>query len=243
MRPPAGHIPDSRPLDGRRALSQNETGVWNKRMTSAVPGAETEPKPGTRERLLNVAERMFAEQGFTSASVREITEAAGTNLGALNYHFHSKENLYAEVFSRRFAHLHEQFFAGLRNDRALMKGSLNQALASFAKAFMAPYADPEYSRRFRDLCVREMIEGQLPPGLFEREFITPMIEMIMGILQRARPGLDEDTVRNSAHSFLAQLFHVVKGAQVSAGASGPVPVLDERLAHVVRFTAAAIRHI
>jgi len=205
--------------------------------------ADAEHKPGTRERLLDVAERMFAEQGFARTSVREITEAAGTNLGALNYHFHSKENLYAEVFSRRFAHLHEQFFAGLRDDRALAEGNLDQALALFAKAFLAPYADPEYSRRFRDLCVREMIEAQLPAGLFEREFITPMIEMIMGILARARPDLNEATTRNSAHSFLAQLFHVVKGAQVRAGAERPATAVDERLAHVVRFTTAAMRHI
>jgi AcrR family transcriptional regulator len=212
-------------------------------MTSSVQVPESDHRPGTRERLLDVAERVFAERGFAGASVREITDAAGANLAAINYHFHSKENLYSEVFSRRFAHLHGQFLTGLRNDEALAGGDLDAALTSFGRAFMTPYADPEYSRRVRDLCARELIEAQLPPGLFVREFIAPVIEMIMGLIRRARPDMDEGVTRSCAHSFLAQLLHVVKGARITAGTDIAFAPLDQQLAHVVRFTAAAIRHL
>ena len=56
----------------------------------------------TRERILDVAERLFAEQGFSGTSLRQITGSADANLAAVNYHFGSKEQLIAEVFSRRF---------------------------------------------------------------------------------------------------------------------------------------------
>ena len=56
---------------------------------------------GTRERLLDTAERLFAERGFATTSVRDITDGAGANLGAVNYYFRSKDNLYVEVFIRR----------------------------------------------------------------------------------------------------------------------------------------------
>jgi AcrR family transcriptional regulator len=56
----------------------------------------------TRDRILDEAEKLFAEQGFSGTSLRQITAAAQANLAAVNYHFGSKERLIAEVFSRRF---------------------------------------------------------------------------------------------------------------------------------------------
>ena len=46
----------------------------------------------TRDRILDAAEELFAEQGFAS-SLRNITSSAGVNLAAVNYHFGSKEEL------------------------------------------------------------------------------------------------------------------------------------------------------
>lgn len=51
----------------------------------------------TRERLIRAARRIFAERGYDAASVREITAAAAANLGAVNYHFGSKQALYDAV--------------------------------------------------------------------------------------------------------------------------------------------------
>ena len=55
----------------------------------------------TRERLLDASERLFAERGFRSASVRDITRESSCNIAAVNYHFGGKANLYREVFLRR----------------------------------------------------------------------------------------------------------------------------------------------
>jgi AcrR family transcriptional regulator len=55
----------------------------------------------TRERILDVAERLFMENGYEATSMRMITGAAEVNLAAVNYHFGSKEALLREVFRRR----------------------------------------------------------------------------------------------------------------------------------------------
>jgi len=55
----------------------------------------------TKEKLVQVAERLFAEKGFDGASVRDICAGAGANLGAVTYHFGGKEALFAEVLDRR----------------------------------------------------------------------------------------------------------------------------------------------
>ena len=55
----------------------------------------------TKERLLDAAERLFAERGFEGASLRAVTQAAGTSVSAANYHFGSKEALLGRTLLRR----------------------------------------------------------------------------------------------------------------------------------------------
>jgi AcrR family transcriptional regulator len=51
----------------------------------------------TREDLLVAARTTVRERGLAGASSREITRAAGANLGAITYHFGSKDDLIAEA--------------------------------------------------------------------------------------------------------------------------------------------------
>lgn len=57
--------------------------------------------PSTKQRLLDTAERLYAEQGIDATSLRAITAEARTNLAAVHYHFGSKQALTEAVFSRR----------------------------------------------------------------------------------------------------------------------------------------------
>lgn len=52
----------------------------------------------TKEKILEVANDLFAEKGFNGTSIRDIAKNADVNLSAVNYHFSNKENLYAQVF-------------------------------------------------------------------------------------------------------------------------------------------------
>ncbi|UTP38204.1 TetR/AcrR family transcriptional regulator [Phenylobacterium sp. LH3H17] len=60
------------------------------------------PKGGTRERILDAAERLFAEHGFEGASTRDIVGKSGDTIGSVNYHFGSKGELLGEVIRRRW---------------------------------------------------------------------------------------------------------------------------------------------
>jgi AcrR family transcriptional regulator len=54
---------------------------------------------GTPAALINAAHELFARHGYDGASVRAITARAGANLGAITYHFGSKEALYEAVIT------------------------------------------------------------------------------------------------------------------------------------------------
>jgi AcrR family transcriptional regulator len=56
----------------------------------------------TKARLLNHAEKMFAEDGIFAVTNRQITEAAGQkNESALNYHFGTRNQLIVTLLTRR----------------------------------------------------------------------------------------------------------------------------------------------
>lgn len=70
--------------------------------------AKSQPKPAkrtrgpaisdpTREKLIDVAGRIFAERGYRAATIREISIAAGVNIAAVNYHFGDKLGLYTDA--------------------------------------------------------------------------------------------------------------------------------------------------
>lgn len=59
----------------------------------------------TKERLLECAGRIIAQKGYAATTSKEICQAAGTNLAAINYHFGSRENMYRELL----ACVYEQF--------------------------------------------------------------------------------------------------------------------------------------
>ena len=51
----------------------------------------------TKDRILNAAEGLFAQQGFAGTSLREVTSRADVNIAAVNYHFGSKEKLITQA--------------------------------------------------------------------------------------------------------------------------------------------------
>ncbi|AQP35932.1 MULTISPECIES: TetR/AcrR family transcriptional regulator [Vibrio] len=58
------------------------------------------PRSSTKEKILDVAEGLFAEHGFNDTSLRAITSKAGVNLASVNYHFGDKKTLVRAVLNR-----------------------------------------------------------------------------------------------------------------------------------------------
>ncbi|MEM8714667.1 MAG: TetR/AcrR family transcriptional regulator [Cyanobacteria bacterium P01_A01_bin.3] len=58
------------------------------------------PVTGTKEQIISVAERLFAERGFAGTTLRSVVNEAEVNLAAVHYHFGSKEELFRSVIER-----------------------------------------------------------------------------------------------------------------------------------------------
>ena len=71
-------------------------------MSQPSEALAVQPMAATPTQLLDVAERLFAQQGIDSVSIREIVRESGqSNLSAAHYHFGSREALIAALLTRR----------------------------------------------------------------------------------------------------------------------------------------------
>ncbi|MGI4812283.1 MAG: TetR/AcrR family transcriptional regulator [Janthinobacterium lividum] len=73
----------------------------------------------TRERMLDAAEKLFAEHGFQGTSMRDIAGVAGARLALVTYHFGTKDALFARVVERRSFYMNSRRIAALDEARKL----------------------------------------------------------------------------------------------------------------------------
>ncbi|MCQ2286049.1 MAG: TetR/AcrR family transcriptional regulator [Bacteroidales bacterium] len=71
------------------------------------------------EGILQAAETLFLEKGFNSTSTTDIAKKAGCNQALVHYYFRTKENLFQQIFTKKFQmalvylHTHDNANQGL----------------------------------------------------------------------------------------------------------------------------------
>ena len=108
---------------------------------------ETVQNDPTRERLLDEAEKLFAQNGFDAVSVRQITTKAGSHLSAVNYHFGSKKNLYLSVFEERWIPRAKRVASKISEVDAGDGKSVEEMVHDLAEAFLRAFTLPTMARR------------------------------------------------------------------------------------------------
>ena len=199
----------------------------------------------TREQLLNSAEKFFADQGFHATSVRQIVDLAGCNIAAVNYHFHSKDNLYQEVVRRRLSTFREILLKQIRSTTAVGESSpkLAAVLASYAKTFIEPLVEQSKNRRLFQLFAREMHDSRLLPDLLLTELVEPVEQALVQAIAGACPGLAPRELSVCVHLFMGQLLHLLR-MQVYFGPERcsqlGFPLSPASVTRIVRFTTGGI---
>jgi AcrR family transcriptional regulator len=113
----------------------------------------------TKDRILHAAEDLFAQQGFASTSLRQVTSRADVNIAAVNYHFGSKDNLINEVFRRRMDEMSTQRIAALQQAIDTAPGKLEPILAAFVEPALAMAQDRHGGGAFIRVIARAYAES------------------------------------------------------------------------------------
>lgn len=160
---------------------------------------------GTRERLLDVAEELFAEKGIAGASLRTLTKAAETNLAAVHYHFGSKDGLVDAVLDRRAAALNAERLADLARIEATAQDGV-PSVEDILTAFVAPGA---LDRRALLARLRGRLEAE-PPEVVEaliRKHFGSVCAHFLDTLQRALPHVGKELTAERFRFCLGTLSH------------------------------------
>ena len=201
---------------------------------------------GTRERLLDTAETLFARQGFAATSLRSITAEARVNLAAIHYHFGSKEALIREVFARRIQPVNRERLEGLDALEA-EAGDGPLDLERLVETFVGP-----------GLRLARKKEGGVVMSLLGRTHSEPMPELrriffeqfrdlkdrFVAAFHRALPELSEEELYWRLHFLvgaMAQTMGEPDRLQImSEGLCDPTDV-DGTIRRIVPFLAAGLR--
>ena len=90
----------------------------------------------TKSLILEATERLVAEHGFESVSLRDITNDAQVNVAAVNYHFGSKEKLFEAIQCRYIDPVNEE---RLRMLEELTGEGRVATVREILEAFMRPF--------------------------------------------------------------------------------------------------------
>jgi AcrR family transcriptional regulator len=144
-------------------------------------------------RILDAAEKAFADAGFDGASLRDIVKAAGVNLATVYYYFESKEGLMSAVVNRRFNPLREEHLSLLKEFKA-QTGNKALPVEKIIEAMISPSVNlaitaPSKSEAVRRLVGRIVTEpNERNQDLLRKDFAA-FRETILAELQRSLPKL------------------------------------------------------
>ena len=145
----------------------------------------------TRQRLIDAGRKLLATGGFDGTSIRALTDEAGANLGAVTYHFESKEKLYQAVLEEVLGPVQEHLEMLKR-----MPVSAPQRLEFFIRGmFQHLRENPEMPR----FMVQEIVLGENPsPEILK--MVRTVVTVLTGIIQE---GQAVGTIRQGDSALMA----------------------------------------
>jgi AcrR family transcriptional regulator len=206
----------------------------------------------TKARLLNAAERLFAEHGLDAVSVRSIAAAAHVDVALINYHFGSKLGLFKAVFHRRADPLNAMRLQALHS--ALPRSRGRPDLERVVYALAAPNI---YLRHLPDMggvafgriVVREVTDPKEQERGLISETFDPVVQKFMTALSEALPGASERALHWAYHFAIGTLIQTMASSgrleRLSKGActlDDPEEILSYLVPFITHGLLGCVKH-
>ncbi len=190
----------------------------------------------TRDKILDAAESLFVERGFSATSLRAIADRAGVNLAATNYHFGSKMGLLAEVFHRHTAPINEQRLANL--EQLEMSGEAPTTRA-ILEAFFKPFVEGDiYTTAPAVLGWIYSEPESVTRPVFEQEFIAVLVRF-QNALAEVLPQLEPAELKWRFHFMIGSMIHLLK-LHAPLGSEPSLSSFEDGLERLINYSIAGL---
>lgn len=203
------------------------------------------PNSGPKLRLVEAAEKLFAEKGFEAVSVRDITKEAGANVAAVNYHFGSREGLVVAVVGRYMIPVNEERL--VRLEKAERNGA---DVEEIIEAFVRPTVEQVNKSE-----LNEKLYGQLMGRIFGEPLIAlpgdleirakTVVERFTKCLCKLLPELSTEEVVWRLHFVVGGLIHLLTHSGFLYRVGGHLagtPTIEQTITRFLKFAAAGVTH-
>ena len=199
----------------------------------------------TKEKILDAAEELFADHGFSETSLRMITAKAEVNLASVNYHFGSKKTLIQAVFDRfmqRFT-----LDLSLEMDRLDGVGSTLQVI-DVLSTLIKPIIQldklrPDGAGVFMNLLGRAYAETQGHIRRFAMEHYAGVLRRFTQLLHATSPHLQPAEMFWRLHFMLGSFIFTLAGhealQEISESDFHQKVSIEEIIKRLVPFMSAA----
>jgi AcrR family transcriptional regulator len=179
---------------------------------------------GSAERMLDAAERLFAEHGMSEVGLRAISAEAKVNLASVSYYFGSKEALVEDVFRRRATKIADERDRGL--EIALAEPDPHKRLEKIRRVFLETGFSgdtPEATARFAKLRARINTEDTALARRLLSESFDAGSRRFLAAIAGTLPHLDAAEIGWRFHAMLGiMVYTMANSGRIQALTDGGV---------------------
>ena len=172
----------------------------------------------------------MSERGFNGVSLREIAQAAGTNLGSVTYHFGTKEGLLAAIYDRHTRPMNERRLDLLAEAERIP--DIRQRMVAIVRAFLVPAFSSKSDvsgggARFTRVRAILSMEGNETARRIIAGAFDETSRAFVDAIARAVPGGDRAGIVWRCHFLLGALYYtLVNGERIDRLSGGATSGAD-----------------
>ncbi|TDG15529.1 TetR/AcrR family transcriptional regulator [Seongchinamella unica] len=201
------------------------------------------------ERILDVAEELFAMHGYDGVTLRQIATGAGVDVALASYHFGKKMDLFNAVFARRAGELNESRLSALRQcqERAGKKGpTVEQIIEAFLRPLeIAQETGDEGWTNYLALIAYVNNSPYWGEKMMSKLFDKLVLEFIAALRTALPDARDEDLYWCYHNLSGALTLTLAQTGRIDKLSGGKCRSSDFQAAydHMIPFTAAGFRKV
>lgn len=199
----------------------------------------------TKQKILDAAEDLFADHGFSETSLRMITAKAEVNLASVNYHFGSKKTLIQSVFDRFM----ERFTENHRAEMDRLTIDSNEIdVEDVIGTLITPLAKlndirPDGASVFMNLLGKAYAETQGHIRRFAMEHYNSVFKQFTHLLHQSCPHLQPSEMFWRLHFMLGSFIFTLAGhralQEISESDFNQKSSMEAIIGRLVPFMSAA----
>jgi AcrR family transcriptional regulator len=205
------------------------------------------PITGSKRRLLDAAEQLFADKGFEAVSVRDITKLAKQNVASVNYHFGGRDALLGLVMMRFMQPVTEKRleYLTILEKKSPLQLQLEDVIEALVSPLVSEVSKSDLSEQlFHRLMGRIFSEqGNGHPLAIESQ-IQLVYDRFNQLFKKVLPHSTAEELAWNTHFLVGGMLHLLTHQDVitrlSKGVSGS-PTMDVTLKRFIKFSAAGMR--